>query len=331
MRAVVVHEFGPIGQHKLEDFPDPVPKDDEVLIDVHAIGINFPDTLMLQGLYQTRPDCPFVPGRDAAGVVTAVGSNVTRFKPGDRVMAQVVFGAYGEKLVSPEYRVFPMPASLDFVSAAGMITTYNTAYVAVALRGNVGAGQTVLITGASGGVGLAMVEVAKALGATVLAGATSREKGDLAIAHGADHWIDLGIEDLRNGMRDQVAAITGEALCAAVFDVVGGDVFDAGMRCVGYGGSMVIVGFATLDISMPKGHHILLKNISVIGAPVDIHLRNEPEDIHAGMARMMKWYEAGSLRPEITATYPLDDIHAALARFADRSVTGKLVVTTGRD
>ncbi len=330
MRAVVVHEFGPIEQHKLEDVPDPVRKDDEVLIDVHAIGLNFPDTLMLQGLYQTRPDRPFVPGRDAAGVITATGPKVTRFGPGDRVMAQVTYGAYAEKLAAPESRVFAMPASLDFVTAAGMITAYNTAYVAVALRANVTAGQTVLITGASGGVGLAMVEVAKALGATVLAGATSREKGDLTIAHGADHWIDLGIEDLRTAVRGQVEAITGEALCKAVIDVVGGTVFDACMRCVGYGGCMVIVGFATLDISMPKGNYILLKNISVIGAPLDIVLRNQPEDIHDGMSRMIEWLEAGALRPEITATYPLDDIQSALARFADRSVTGRLVVTTGR-
>ncbi len=330
MRAIVVHDFGPIEQHKLEDAPDPVPKDDEVLIDVHAIGLNFPDTLMVQGLYQTRPDRPFVPGRDAAGVIAATGSNVTRFKPGDRVMAQVTYGAYAEKLAAPEGRVFAMPASLDFVTAAGLVTAYNTAYVAVALRAVVEAGQTVLITGASGGVGLAMVEVAKALGATVLAGATSREKGDLAIAHGADNWIDLGVEDLRTGVRDQVAAITGEALCNAVIDVVGGNVFDACMRCVGYGGCMVIVGFATLDISMPKGNYILLKNISVIGAPLDIVLRNQPEDIHHGMSRMIEWLEAGTLRPEITATYPLDDIQSALARFADRSVTGRLVVTTGR-
>ncbi len=330
MLAVVVHEFGPIEQHKLEDVPDPVAKDDEVLIDVHAIGLNFPDTLMLQGLYQTRPDRPFVPGRDAAGVITATGPKVTRFGPGDRVMAQVTYGAYAEKVAAPESRVFAMPASLDFVTAAGMVTAYNTAYVAVALRGNVEAGQTVLITGASGGVGLAMVEVAKALGATVLAGATSREKGDLAIAHGAVHWIDLGIEDLRAGVRDRVEAITGDALCNAVIDVVGGTVFDACMRCVGYGGCMVIVGFATLDISMPKGNYILLKNISVIGAPLDIVLRNQPEDIQAGMARMMEWHHAGSLRPEITATYPFDDIHSALARFADRSVTGRLVVKTGR-
>ncbi len=329
MRAVVVHEFGPIETHGLEDLPDPVAKDDEVLIDVHAIGLNFPDTLMLQGLYQTRPDRPFVPGRDAAGVVASVGAGVTRFAPGDRVMAQVVHGAYGEKLAAPEYRVFPMPDSLDFVTASGMITAYNTAYVAVVLRGAVGAGRTVLITGASGGVGLAMVEVAKALGATVLAGATSRAKGDLAIAHGADHWIDLAIEDLRGGVRGQVEAITGEALCNAVIDVVGGTVFNACMRCVGYGGCMVIVGFATLDISMPKGNYILLKNISVIGAPLDIVLRNQPEDVHDGMSRMIEWLEAGRLRPEITTTYPLDDIHSALARFADRSVTGRLVVTTG--
>ena len=331
MRAVVVHEFGPMENHQIEEFADPMPKDDEVLIDVHAIGLNFPETLMLQGLYQTRPERPFVPGRDAAGVVTAVGSKVTRFKPGDRVIAQVVYGSYAEKLAAPEYRVFPMYDDLDFVTAASFVTAYNTAYLAVALRGKLAEGQTVLITGASGGVGLAMVEVAKALGATVLAGATSREKGELAIAHGADHWIDLGADDLHAGVRDQVAAITGEGLCDVVIDVVGGKVFDACMRCVGYGGAMVIVGFATMDLSMPKGAHILLKNIAVIGAPLDIHLLNEPEDIQGGMARMMDWHKAGKLRPEITAVYPFEEIHAALARFPDRSVTGRMVVTVKPD
>lgn len=330
MRAVVVHEFGPVESHGIEDFPDPAAGDGEVLIEVHAIGLNFPDTLMVQGLYQTRPERPFVPGRDGAGVVAAVGAGVTRFKPGDRVVAQVTYGAYAEMLAAPEARVFAIPDGLDFTTAAAMITSYNTAYVAVVMRGGVSAGETVLITGASGGVGLAEVEIAKAMGATVLAGATSKAKGELAIAHGADHWIDLGVDDLRDGVRAQVAEITGPELCDAVIDVVGGAVFDATIRCVGDSGRMVIVGFATLDISMPKGNYILLKNIAVIGAPLDIQFRNRPDAMRAGVEKIIGWVQDGAIRPEVTATYALDDIGAALARFGECSVTGRLVVTTGR-
>ena len=330
MRAVVVHEFGPIDSHRIEDIPDPEIGDGEVLIDVHAIGVNFPDTLMVQGRYQTRPERPFVPGRDAAGIVAAVGRGVTRCKPGDRVMAQVTYGAYAERLAAPQARCFVLPDGLDMITAAGMVTTYNTAYVAVVVRGAVKAGETVLITGASGGVGLAMTEIAKARGARVLAGATSREKGGLAMRHGADHWIDLSVANLHDGLRDQVAAVTGDRLCDAVFEVVGGQVFDAAMRCVGYRGRMVIVGFATLDISMPKGHHILLKNISVIGAPLDIHFRMEPATMDAAVADLFAMYARGEIRPEIMPPYRLEDVQEALALFGTGNIAGRVVLTTGR-
>ncbi|MEP7031988.1 MAG: alcohol dehydrogenase catalytic domain-containing protein, partial [Pseudolabrys sp.] len=155
MRALVVHEFGPPKSHKIEEVPDPTIGDQDVLVDVKAIGLNFPDTLMLQGKYQTRPDRPFIPGRDAAGVVLAVGSGVTRVKKGDRVNVQVPTGAFAEKLAAPQVRCFRIPDGMDFATAAGMVTVYNTAYVAVVVRGQIKAGETVLITGASGGVGLA--------------------------------------------------------------------------------------------------------------------------------------------------------------------------------
>ncbi len=328
MRGMLVREFGPLQSHRIEELPSPKVGDEEVLIDVHAIGLNFPDTLMLQGKYQTRPDRPFVPGRDAAGTVRAVGAKVSRVKPGDRVSAQVAWGAFAEQLAAHQSRVFVLPREIDFVTAAGMVTIYNTAYVAVCHRGRVQPGEIVLVTGASGGVGLAMVELAKARGATVLAGATSKEKGDLAKAHGAAHWIDLGAADLHDSVKTQVEALTDGKFCNAVFDVVGGEVFDAAMRCVGYAGRMVIVGFATMDISMPKGHHILLKNISVMGAPLDIHFKHEPEVMNRGVKELFELYRAKKIRPEIMATYPLDQIHKAMDLIVSRKVMGKIVLTT---
>ena len=330
MRGLIIHEFGPISSHQVEDFNDPVAKAGELIIDVHTMSLNFPDTLMVQGKYQMWPDRPFVPGRDAAGIVSALGEGVTSFEVGDRVSCQVLWGAFADKVCVPEAKIFKLPDELDFVSAASMITTYNTAHVAVYERGNVKAGETIFITGASGGVGLAMVEMAKALGATVLAGTTSKEKGDIAIAHGADYWIDLGIEDLHEGVKNQVIAAIGSNLCEAVFDVVGGNVFDAAMRCIAYRGRMIIVGFATMDISMPKGHHILLKNISIIGAPLDINYKKSIDVIHRGTKIISDLWKSGKIKPEIGQILPLDKIVPAMQSIENRTALGKIIITTER-
>lgn len=330
MRGLIIREFGPINSHQVEDFSDPVAKTGELIIDVHTMSLNFPDTLMVQGKYQMWPDRPFVPGRDAAGIVSAVGRGVTSFKVGDRVSCQVLWGAFADKVCVPEAKTFKLPDELDFVSAAAMITTYNTAHVAVYERGNVKAGETIFITGASGGVGLAMVEMAKARGATVLAGTTSKAKGDIAIAHGADYWIDLSIEDLHEGVKNQVVAAIGSNLCEAVFDVVGGKVFDAAMRCIAYQGRMIIVGFATMDISMPKGHHILLKNISIIGAPLDINYKKSISVIHRGTKIIFDLWKSGKLKPEIGQILPLDKIIPAMESIQNRTAPGKIIITTDR-
>lgn len=330
MRALVVHEFGPLQAHRVEDWPDPAIREREVLIDVKAIGLNFPDTLMLQGKYQTRPDRPFVPGRDASGVVRDVGPKVTRVKAGDRVIAQVTTGAFAEKLAAPESRCFRMPESMDFVTGAGMVTIYNTAYVAVIVRGQVRAGETVLVTGASGGVGLAAVQVARAKGARVLAGVTSKDKGQVALASGAEALIDLSAPNLRETLREQVFALTDNRGADAVFDPVGGDVFDAALRAIAYAGRMVIIGFASGRIPEVKGHYILLKNISVVGAPLDIHFKMQPEVMDAAVADLFHMYEKGEIKPEIMATYPLDNIHKAMDVIVGRQVKGKIVLTTDR-
>jgi NADPH:quinone reductase len=328
VRALVVREFGPISSHRIEEVPDPVAGEHDVLIDVKAIGLNFPDTLMVQGKYQTRPDRPFVPGRDASGVAVAVGRNVTRVKAGDRVIAQVTTGAFAEKLAAPQARCFRIPDSLDFVSAAGMVTIYNTAYVAVVIRAGVKSGETVMVTGASGGVGLATVQVAKAKGARVLAGVTSKDKGQVALASGADALIDLSAADLRESLRQQVLALTDNRGVDAVFDPVGGDVFDAALRAVAYAGRMVIIGFASGRIPEVKGHYVLLKNIAVIGAPLDIHFKMEPQVMDAAVADIFRMYENGQIKPEIMAVYPLGEIHKAMDLIVARQVKGKIVLTT---
>jgi NADPH:quinone reductase len=262
--------------------------------------------------------------------VLATGPKVTRVKTGDRVIAQVATGAFAEKLAAPDARCFRMPDRLDFVAGAGMVTVYNTAYVAVVIRGQVKAGETVLVTGASGGVGLAAVQIARAKGARVLAGVTSKDKGQIALAGGADALIDLSAPDLRENLREQVFSLTKNQGVNAVLDPVGGDVFDAALRAVGYAGRMVIIGFASGRIPEVKGHYILLKNISVVGAPLDIHFKMQPDVMDAAVADLFRMYEKGEIRPQIMATYPLDDIHKAMDLLVGRQVKGKLVLTTGR-
>jgi NADPH:quinone reductase len=200
----------------------------------------------------------------------------------------------------------------------------------VVIRAQVKPGETVLVTGASGGVGLAAVQIARAKGARVLAGVTSKEKGQVALASGAEAMIDLSAPDLRESLREQVFALTNNRGVDAVFDPVGGDVFDAALRTLAYAGRMVIIGFASGRIPEVKGHYILLKNISIVGAPLDIHFKMEPEVMDAAVADLFRMYEKGAIKPEIMATYPLDDIHKAMDLIVGRKVKGKIVLTTGR-
>ena len=256
-REVVVREFGPIENHKLEEFPEPTPGPGDVLIDVHVVGVNFPDTLMIQGLYQTRPERPFVPGRDAAGVVAAVGENVTRFKPGDRVLAQVRWGAYAEQLAAPEERCFKVPDHVDFITAGAMGTVFPTAHVSLLIRAHYQTGETVLVNGAAGGIGLATVQITKAKGGTVIAGDISEEKRALATKYGADHTIDLAADDLRESLRQQVFAVTDGRGVDICMDPIGGDVFDASLRALAFEGRIVSVGYVAGRI--PRGQGELLQ------------------------------------------------------------------------
>ncbi len=332
MRGVVIREFGPLDTHRLEEVDDPVPGADEVLIDIHAIGLNYPDTLMMQGRYQVKPETPFVPGRDAAGVVAAVGANVGHVRPGDRVASVYTFGAYAERRVVPKERCWPLPGKVDFVTGAGMMTTYLTSYVALIVRAQLAAGDTVLVLGASGGVGLAAIEIAKAKGATAIAGSTSMSPERIALieAHGADHVIDLSGDNVRDALREQVYAVTDKRGVDIVLDPIGGDFFDAAIRALAFSGRILAVGFAAGRIPEAKAGYFNVRNLTMMGVALDLHFRHRPELMADAVAEVMAMCERGEINPQVTGVHPLDDFQSVIPMFQEHGVKGKMVLTTGR-
>ena len=335
MRAILVNEFGSIDSHTVTDLPDPEPGPGEVLIENRAIGINFPDALMLQGRYQKRPPRPFVPGRDCAGIVRAVGAGVTRCKPGDRVVAQVFTGAFGQLVPAPQERCFLLPDGASFEDAAAMITVFNTAWVAIDMRAGVQPGDTVLVTGAAGGVGSAAIQLCKARGATVLAAVSSPEKADFVRACGANAAIDTNAADvnaLKDHLKAQVAAVTGAVEgrgCDAVIEMVGGDLFEASLRVLRFAGKLVIVGFAGGTIPAAKANYLLFNNLTVMGAPLDIQFDMVYAEMEKGVNAWLTLLAAGKLQSLISERYPLADFVEAFDRITGREVTGKIVLDPG--
>lgn len=326
MRAVVVREHGPLAQHRLETVADPVPGRGEVLIAARAIGVNYPDLMVMQGSYQLLPPRPFSPGKEVAGVVGAVGAGVTRVRVGDPAMALPEYGTYAEKVVVPEAHCFRMPEKMPFEEGAVLALAYQTAHFALLERGGYRKGESVLVTGASGGVGLAAVQIASALGATVLAGVTSREKGELCTRHGADHVVDLSLPDLRNSVREQVHAALGKRGVDIVLDNVGGDAFDGALRALGWCGRLVSIGFASGRIPEAKAGYLLVKNLAVLGLQWTDYRAREPGRVQQVQEALYALYGEGRLKPVITARYPLERFAEALARFEARQVQGKMVL-----
>lgn len=326
MRAVVVREHGPAAQQRLENVPDPVPGRGEVLIEARAIGVNFPDLMVMQGSYQLLPPRPFSPGKEVAGVVGAVGEGVTRVRVGDHAMALPEYGTYAQKVVVSEAHCFRMPDGMPFDEGAVLALAYQTAHFALLERGAYRKGESVLVTGASGGVGLAAVQLAKALGATVLAGVTSKAKGELCRRHGADHAVDLAAPDLRESLRKQIHAAVGKGGVDIVLDSVGGDVFDAALRALAWRGRLVSIGFAAGRIPEVKAGYLLVKNLAVLGLQWTDYRAREPERVLGVQNELYALYGEGKLKPEITARYPLERFAEALARFAQRQVQGKIVL-----
>lgn len=326
MRALRVHEHGGIESLRLEDAPDPVATAGEVLVSVRAASINFPDLLVIGGTYQKLPPRPFSPGKDLAGVVAAVGEGVTVCKPGDRVCAQIEYGAYAELCSVPAVNCHVMPEGMSFADGAAMGLTYLTAHFALVERGRYAPGEIVLVNGAAGGVGLAAVQIAKALGATVVASVSSVDKAALVKSNGADHVVRTDVENLREDFRKQVQTAIGPRGVDLIIDPVGGDVFDASLRVIAWCGRLVIVGFAEGRIPELKAGYLLVKNISLLGLQWSDYRDRQPQKVREVQQALFRMYEAGAIRPHVMAAYAIEDHRAALHAVKDRKVVGKVVL-----
>jgi NADPH2:quinone reductase len=327
LKALLVREHGPIETLALAEAPDPVPKVGEVLIDVRAASINFPDLLVIAGTYQKLPARPFSPGKDLAGIVAAVGEGVTTCRRGDRVCAQVEYGAYAEKCIVPHLNCHIMPQTMSYADGAAMGLTYLTAHFALVERGAYRRGESVLVTGAAGGVGLGTVQVAKALGATVIGSVSSEEKAALVRRHGADHVVRTDVPELRDELRKQLHEAVGKKGVDLIIDSVGGDVFDASLRGIAWAGRLVVVGFAAGRIPEIKAGYLLVKNIALIGLQFSDYRDREPEKVRAVQQELFRMYEAGSIKPHVMAAYPIQDYLTALSLVRGRKVVGKVVLT----
>jgi len=323
MKAVRCTAWGPPENLVLEELPDPVPGPDEVVVDVRAAGVNFPDVLTIQGTYQIRPPLPFTPGNEFAGVVRAVGPGVTAFAPGDNVIGFTRTGAFAEQALAPVSALLPMPAAMDFDVAAALTLTYGTAYHALADRGAVKPGETILVLGASGGVGLAAIEVGKALGARVIAAASSDEKLSVCAAHGADVLVNYERDDLRAALR---AATDGRGPDVIV-DPVGAKYSEPALRSIAWRGRHLVIGFAAGSIPQLPWNLMLLKGASVVGVFWGDFTRKERDAHLAAMAHLAEWHRQGALRPLVSQRYALTDTAQALRDMAARKVIGKVVIT----
>jgi NADPH2:quinone reductase len=326
MKAVVVHAFGPPESMRVEDFSVPQPGPDEVLIDVHAAGVNFPDILVMGGKYQILPARPFVPGKECAGVVAAVGPGVTTCKPGDRVLAWMEHGAYAEQALAPQANCFVIPERMSFAEAACFGLVYQTAHFALLKRAHLQPGEVVLVTGASGGVGLAAVQIAKALGATAVAAVSTPEKAEVARSHGADHVLDVSVPNLREALRSQLRAATGGRGADVVIEQVGGEIFDASLRTLAWSGRLVVVGFAGGRIPEVKANYLLVKNIAVLGLQISDYRDHHPDEMRRVMHALFDLYRQGNVKPLVSRVYPLSDFSAALHAIASRQAVGKLAL-----
>jgi len=331
MRAVVVREFGPIENAKLDEVPKPAPKAGEVLLQTHATAVNFVDLIMMSGKYQFKPELPFVPGKLPAGVVAAVGTGVMNFKPGDHAIAMAEQGGFAEFVAMPEGQCVKLPPALPLTEAAAMALIYDTAYFALRDRARIAAGETVLVLGATGGVGLAAIQLAKAFGAKVLGGISSADKADIVRAAGADAIVDLAAPDLHENLRAQVYAHTGNRGADIILDMLGGDIFDAAIRALAWRGRLVVIGFASGRIPTLKANYLLLKNIEVSGLQVSDYRKRMPTEMQNAFREIFALHAAGKLKPLPIKLYPLDEFTAAMHDIADRKQRGRVVLTIGKD
>ena len=320
MKAVICPAFGQ--DLVVADFPAPVMIQHGVRIQVHAAGVNFADSLITGGKYQEKMEPPFAPGMELAGVVTEVAPGVTTCKPGDRVMAHVTGGAFAEEAVAEQTDVYVLPDSLDFVTAAGFPVAYGTSHLGLKKAG-LKAGETLVVHGAAGGVGLTAVEVGKAMGATIIGTAGGPDKVRVALEHGADFGIDYKSEDIR----DRVKELTGGKGADVIYDPVGGTVFDASLRCVAPDGRILIVGFASGTVPQIPANILLVKNVTVMGYYWGAYRKINPAMVRGSMQEALDWWADGKLSPHVSKVMDLDRAAEAIALLKGRAATGKIVLT----
>ncbi|MCW8108225.1 NADPH:quinone oxidoreductase family protein [Alteromonas ponticola] len=322
MKAIICNEFGPVEQLTFVEVDDPVPGDDEVLIGVTAAGVNFPDALLVQGLYQMQPEFPFIPGNEVAGRVIQCGKNVTSLQCGDRVIGISQLGGFAEKVALPATQVMPIPEGVTEFAAAGLITAHATAHHALKQRAQLTPGETLLVTGAAGGTGLAAVQIGKRLGANVIAVCSTDEKLALAKKYGAEVTINYLEQDLKETLKD----ITRGKGINVVYDCVGGDAFHACARAMAWGGRLLTVGFASGEIPKLAANLALIKGFSLVGVFWGQFIQKEPDVFRQNMHELFDWAMAGDVTVHIEQSYPLSEAATALNELVNRRVKGKIIL-----
>lgn len=323
MKALLCTAWGGPETLEIGERPAPSPGPGEIVVAVRACGLNFADTLIIQGKYQERPELPFSPGLEVSGEVLEVAEGVDEFAAGDTVIAFCGHGGLAERVAVPSGNAVRLPEGMDFVTAAGFAVVYGTAHVGLERRARLRPGEVLLVHGAGGGVGLAAVEVGRKMGATVIATAGSEEKLALASEHGAHHVINYR----ETSFRDGVKALTDGRGADVIFDPVGGEVFDQSIRCIDWEGRILVIGFASGTISELPMNLTLVKNMSVVGVYWGAYRKRDPEVLQRSWRQLLEWLAEGALKPHISATYPLSDGPAALESLMQRRATGKVVVT----
>jgi NADPH2:quinone reductase len=330
MKAVLSKEVGGPETLVLEELPDPVAGPGQVLIDVKACGVNYPDVLIIEDKYQFKPPRPFAPGGEVSGVISAVGGGVTRFKVGDRVLASTGWGGYAEKLALEEARCTPIPDNMPFDEAAAFVLTYGTSYYALKDRGHAKPGETLLVLGAAGGVGLAAVELGKAMGVRVIAAASSQEKIDLAIKHGADSGVVYPRgpfdKDGQKALAELFKGACGPGGWDMAYDAVGGDYSEATIRAAGWNGRFLVVGFPSGIPKIPL-NLTLLKSCDIIGVFWGAAVARDPAGHAQNLRELMDLYAARKIRPYVSERFPLARAGEAIAHLSSRKAMGKVVIT----
>ena len=326
MKAVLCKAYGPPETLVIEEVASPAVGSGDVRVRVHACGVNFPDTLIIQNKYQFKPPLPFTPGGEVAGEVVEVGSGVTRVRRGDRVIAMVGWGGFADEAVVPADRTMPIPDGMDFVTAAGFTMTYGTSYYALKQRAALKPAETLLVLGAAGGVGLAAVELGRVMGARVIAAAGTDEKLELCKRYGADAVINYA----RESLQDRVKELTDGRGADVIYDPVGGDAFDQAIRCINWNGRLLVIGFASGRIPELPANLALLKGCSVVGVFWGAFTGREPAANAENLMELGRWFEQGTIKPYVCKTFPLERVAEALNAIERREALGKIVLTTDK-